>query len=127
MMEKHILRKFKLDAKTAAHTPDARVGEWVVCIPDEDWICPGCGCGNEGGDGLYSDDDRESVGDIDSLIFYYDELLLCSKCEWEGAAGTLYNLAMKAKDMVQCPCCKGDGSVRSKKAAEYKKLKKRKS
>ncbi len=106
------IKKFKIE------------GETVVQLSDKYWICPNCKLGNENGDGLCSDDDRDLISEEHPTYYYYNEELLCYGCGWGGCVSTLYRRALKSEDHVQCPCCKGSGSVSTKKAAKYKGYKK---
>lgn len=111
------LRKGKID------------GRVVVEIPDEEWRCPLCGTGPDTADGrgglVLEEDGIEFPGewlDPNGEVFCYgyrsDDSF--EKCEWVGSVMDVFKAAMRRKDMVKCPCCKGEGAVTKKKAQSYK-------
>jgi len=111
------LRKGKID------------GRVVVEIPDKDWKCPHCGTGTDAADGrgglILEADGIEFPGewlDPNGEVFCYgyrsDDSF--EKCDWAGSVIDVFKAAMRRKDMVTCPCCKGEGVVTKKKAESYK-------
>jgi hypothetical protein len=111
------LRKGKID------------GRVVVEIPDEEWKCPRCGTGPDnttasgGGlvlecDGIeFPDQWLDPNGDVSCYGKKKDDIEVCG---WGGSVMDVFKAAIRRKDMVTCPCCKGEGVVTKKKAESYK-------
>jgi len=73
---------------------------------DEDWVCPVCGINDE----FYIDEQPEKVLD-GCVLLHEQDRLVCTRCEggWSGKAWA--NRAMKQRNFVVCPTCRGTGHI----------------
>ena len=93
----------------------------VVCeIPDDDWKCPKCGGGV--GEGLTHEEMVEHYPDTEWM--HEEDFVQCyctidgdgrenggPECGWAGDVIDVYNAAMDRLNQVQCPCCRGKGTI----------------
>ena len=73
---------------------------------DEEFHCPKCGA--KVGD-FYKDD---PVGEEDCDLLHDEDNLSCANCGYGCSGRALVARIIKAKGLVQCPCCKGAGMVK---------------
>jgi hypothetical protein len=73
---------------------------------DEEFHCPKCGakCGD-----FFKDD---PVGHEECDLLHDEDNLCCATCGYGCSGRALAARIVKAKGLVQCPCCKGTGMVK---------------
>jgi hypothetical protein len=84
-----------------------------------EWFCPKCGCSQslEPGFDFYIE---ENFGEEGCELLHEDDYIICTKCGYETTGKKYVAQLLKKKNMVTCPCCKGQGAVSKETAEKYK-------
>ena len=78
---------------------------------DDQWKCPKCGAGNNGGESLFYIDESPN-GDCELL--HSEDYIVCVICKSSWTGKRLSTVMVKAMNLEKCPHCAGTGFIAKK-------------
>jgi hypothetical protein len=84
-------------------------------VPDDEWVCPGCGAKSQYVDDDGVDQDGWVISDscnFDCEKLHVEDYLECESCGMAMSGAEYSKWYSEQKGMIQCPCCKGKGVVK---------------
>jgi len=78
---------------------------------DDQWKCPKCGAGNNGGESMFYIDESPN-GDCELL--HNEDYIVCVECKSSWTGKRLSTVMVDALSLEKCPHCAGTGFIAKK-------------